>query len=139
MRYLNTKNIIAAGVLLSCMSSIAWGAIIPDRTRIIMNESDKGEALKLTNQSKNLPYLAQTWIEDTKGNKSRDFIVTVPPMVRLNPSEQIQIRMITQEKIAQLPKEGANKQVISSQADSLIKISRIWADFFPANTSNQPI
>ncbi|RQN64644.1 ABC transporter [Escherichia coli] len=36
-------------------------------------------------------------------------------------------------------KEGANKQVISSQADSLIKISRIWADFFPANTSNQPI
>ncbi|MDV5430812.1 hypothetical protein [Klebsiella quasipneumoniae] len=35
--------------------------------------------------------------------------------------------------------EGANKQVISSQADSLIKVSRIWADFFPANTSNQPI
>ncbi|WP_308343399.1 hypothetical protein, partial [Serratia marcescens] len=34
-------------------------------------------------------------------------------------------------------REGANKQVISSQADSLIKISRIWADFFPANTSNQ--
>ncbi|HCJ9766849.1 TPA: fimbrial assembly protein, partial [Escherichia coli] len=27
MRYLNTKNIIAAGVLLSCMNSIAWGAI----------------------------------------------------------------------------------------------------------------
>ena len=38
-----------------------------------------------------------------------------------------------------LTKEGANKQVISSQIDSLIKISRIWADFFPANTSNQPI
>ncbi|PJR18153.1 ABC transporter [Klebsiella pneumoniae subsp. pneumoniae] len=37
------------------------------------------------------------------------------------------------------PKESANKQVMSSQADSLIKISRIWADFFPANTSNQPI
>ena len=41
-------------------------------------------------------------------------------------------------KVAKL-REGANKQVISSQADSLIKISRIWADFFPANTSNQPI
>ncbi|EBK0004799.1 ABC transporter ATP-binding protein, partial [Salmonella enterica] len=27
-------------------------------------------------------------------------------------------------------REGANKQVISSQVDSLIKISRIWADFF---------
>ncbi|MHA0585550.1 DUF3150 domain-containing protein, partial [Escherichia coli] len=27
-----------------------------------------------------------------------------------------------------ITREGANKQVISSQADSLIKISRIWAD-----------
>jgi membrane fusion protein len=33
--------------------------------------------------------------------------------------------------IHSISKEGANKQVISSQADSLIKISRIWADFFP--------
>uniref|UniRef100_UPI003BA1387C hypothetical protein n=1 Tax=Aeromonas sanarellii TaxID=633415 RepID=UPI003BA1387C len=30
--------------------------------------------------------------------------------------------------IASIFREGANKQVISSQADSLIKISRIWAD-----------
>ncbi len=44
-----------------------------------------------------------------------------------------------QELVRTFPKEGANKQVISSQVDSLIKISRIWADFFPANTSNQPI
>jgi hypothetical protein len=36
-----------------------------------------------------------------------------------------------QELVRTFPKEGANKQVISSQADSLIKISRIWADFFP--------
>ena len=41
--------------------------------------------------------------------------------------------------VDQSVKEGANKQVISSQADSLIKISRSWADFFPANTSNQPV
>ena len=42
-------------------------------------------------------------------------------------------------EIDTLFREGANKQVISSQVDSLIKISRIWANFFPANTSNQPI
>lgn len=51
----------------------------------------------------------------------------IPSPRPLNPEEMIWAR------------EGANKQVISSQADSLIKISRIWADFFPANTSNQPI
>ncbi|GKM13263.1 hypothetical protein NUBL21995_46670 [Klebsiella pneumoniae] len=46
---------------------------------------------------------------------------------------------VVKQDPGQSSKEGANKQVISSQADSLIKISRIWADFFPANTSNQPI
>ncbi len=50
------------------------------------------------------------------------------------------IGYIGEETLAtETAREGANKQVISSQADSLIKISRIWADFFPANTSNQPI
>ncbi|HFD7423387.1 TPA: transposase family protein, partial [Escherichia coli] len=47
--------------------------------------------------------------------------------------------MISATRLQKCFMEGANKQVISSQADSLIKISRIWADFFPANTSNQPI
>ena len=35
-----------------------------------------------------------------------------------------------------ITKESANKQVISSQAGSLIKISRIRADCSPVNTSN---
>ncbi|MFW0502536.1 hypothetical protein [Klebsiella pneumoniae] len=48
-------------------------------------------------------------------------------------------RMVLMANTSTIFREGANKQVISSQADSLIKISRIWADFFPANTSNQPI
>ena len=52
--------------------------------------------------------------------------------------EQV-LEIYDQKYVAELLREGANKQVISSQADSLIKISRIWADFFPANTSNQPI
>ncbi|HEL9785308.1 TPA: hypothetical protein U0X22_004973 [Klebsiella pneumoniae] len=51
----------------------------------------------------------------------------------------LNLQDIDPEHIPEEVKEGANKQVISSQADSLIKISRIWADFFPANTSNQPI
>ncbi|MGC5275350.1 hypothetical protein ACPXAM_19060 [Escherichia coli] len=51
----------------------------------------------------------------------------------------VEKKLISCTIFANISMEGANKQVISSQADSLIKISRIWADFFPANTSNQPI
>lgn len=52
---------------------------------------------------------------------------------------KINSRTIKNTSVSETFREGANKQVISSQADSLIKISRIWADFFPVNTSNQPI
>ena len=61
------------------------------------------------------------------------------PLVTTTFNQKTLIRIAMVIAFVQFTKEGANKQVISSQADSLIKISRIWADFFPANTSNQPI
>lgn len=73
---------------------------------------------------------------------------TLPRLSPLNPQYKTKKQTVFQKISAFIEKfkgwverfrEGANKQVISSQADSLIKISRIWADFFPANTSNQPI
>ncbi|EFP6561992.1 MBL fold metallo-hydrolase [Salmonella enterica] len=50
-----------------------------------------------------------------------------------NVTNGLDVPIISLPAIRDLAREGANKQVISSQADSLIKISRIWADFFPAN------
>nr|WP_249424149.1 hypothetical protein [Citrobacter freundii] len=64
----------------------------------------------------------EQWGRGNYGNGDGDFVIPFPNRC-----------------VFVLIREGANKQVISSQADSLIKISRIWADFFPANTSNQPI
>ncbi|MDT7101175.1 hypothetical protein ACTM45_21875 [Citrobacter freundii] len=72
-------------------------------------------------------------------------IVFIPALVVLLEAKEKDFgRELTREDVESIrddatAMEGANKQVISSQADSLIKISRIWADFFPANTSNQPI
>ena len=42
----------------------AHAAINLDRTRIVFPESDKASSLKVDNQSKALPYLALSWIED---------------------------------------------------------------------------
>lgn len=47
----------------------AHAAINLDRTRIVFPESDKASSLKVDNQSKALPYLALSWIEDEKGQK----------------------------------------------------------------------
>lgn len=56
-----------------------------------------------------------------------------------NLTQQLNLNNLPERELQRKTREGANKQVISSQVDSLIKISRIWANFFPANTSNQPI
>ncbi|MCM7573769.1 hypothetical protein M8R91_23210, partial [Enterobacter roggenkampii] len=51
-------------------------------------------------------------------------------LTRLNNGESLAVRELSEEfNVCEKTMEGANKQVISSQADSLIKISRIWADF----------
>ncbi|MCV5056587.1 hypothetical protein OFO77_20575, partial [Escherichia coli] len=77
----------------------------------------------------------------SRGVKKREIndIETVDDLAIACDSQRPSVVFINEDCfIHDASKEGANKQVISSQADSLIKISRIWADFFPANTSNQP-
>lgn len=56
-------------LLLSAASLSAQASVTPDRTRLIFNESDKSISVTLRNNDPKLPYLAQSWIEDEKGNK----------------------------------------------------------------------
>ncbi|MDZ0076137.1 fimbria/pilus periplasmic chaperone, partial [Klebsiella pneumoniae] len=100
------KKIIAVAAFLLCTTA-AQAGIVMGGTRVIYQEGKREAAISVTNADTHTPYLVQSWVENyAENDKAR-----VPFIV-----------------------EGANKQVISSQADSLIKISRIWADFFPANT-----
>lgn len=58
-------------VLLGFMT--AWqvqGAIALDRTRVIFDGDLKSVSLNISNQNKQLPYLAQGWLEDERGVKS---------------------------------------------------------------------
>ena len=55
-------------LLLSATSLSALASVTPDRTRLIFNESDKSISVTLRNNDPKLPYLAQSWIEDEKGN-----------------------------------------------------------------------
>ncbi|UKJ20737.1 molecular chaperone [Enterobacter mori] len=88
--------------LLGACSS-AYATVSPDRTRIIFNASAKSVSVRLTNQSKTDPYLAQSWIEDKAGKKTREFISPIPPLLRIEPDEQAQVRLMAQQKLSQLP------------------------------------
>ncbi|WIF62916.1 fimbria/pilus periplasmic chaperone [Enterobacter cloacae] len=82
---------LAAGTGLLAPSS--WAAIALDRTRVIVNGTDKAVALNVSNQNKQLPYLAQGWIEDAQGNKITSPLVVLPPIQRIEPGEKSQVKI----------------------------------------------
>lgn len=85
--------------------NFAQATVSPDRTRIIFNASNKSATVRLTNQSKIDPYLAQSWIEDASGKKTRGYISTLPPMERIEPDEQVQIRLMALASLNNLPQD----------------------------------
>ena len=70
-------------------------AVQPDRTRIVFNANDKATSLRIENQSDKLPYLAYSWIENEKGEKSDALLVALPPIQRLEPKATSQVRVET--------------------------------------------
>ncbi len=82
-----------------------YAAINLDRTRVIFNGSDKSVSVLLENQSKQLPYLAQVWLEDTQGEKITSPLVALPPMQRIEAGQKSQIRILQLPQAATLPKD----------------------------------
>lgn len=96
---------LASVICLLGVSCMVNAAVLPDRTRLVLNETDKSVSVRLTNKSETLPYLAQSWIEDSEGKKTRDFISPLPPLLRLEPREQSQVRLMALPQLATLPKD----------------------------------
>lgn len=88
--YLNTFALLA---LAAVASQSAHAAIALDRTRVIYDASNKSETLRISNQNKNLPYLAQAWIEDAQGHKVESPITALPPLQRLEPGAKSQVKL----------------------------------------------
>lgn len=70
-------------LLLLVASLCSHAALQPDRTRIVFNANDKATSLRVDNRSDKLPYLAYSWLENEKGEKSDDLLVALPPIQRL--------------------------------------------------------
>ncbi|HEJ7948902.1 TPA: fimbria/pilus periplasmic chaperone [Serratia liquefaciens] len=93
-------------VLLGFMT--AWqvqSAIALDRTRVIFDGDLKSVSLNISNQNKQLPYLAQGWLEDERGNKILSPLTVLPPVQRIEPGKASQVKLLALSKIAQLPQD----------------------------------
>ncbi|TDN49462.1 chaperone protein PapD [Buttiauxella sp. JUb87] len=99
------KYLLLAIMSLSVVPT-AHAAVSLDRTRVIFNGGDKSMTLNIANDNKQLPYLAQAWIEDAQQNKiSTGPIVVTPPVQRLEPGAKSLLRLSTTPDISKLPQD----------------------------------
>ncbi|MGP2410859.1 fimbria/pilus periplasmic chaperone [Yersinia sp. 2553 StPb PI] len=102
---LNNKLRITAILVTALMAQQATAAIALDRTRAILNGGDKSISLNISNQNKELPYLAQGWIEDEQGNKINSPLTVVPPVQRVEPGAMSQLKIQSLPAVSQLAQD----------------------------------
>nr|WP_244370726.1 fimbria/pilus periplasmic chaperone [Rahnella sp. ChDrAdgB13] len=104
---MNRKPLLCTGaaILLCTLTTQAQASIALDRTRVVVQGGDKSVSLAISNENKSLPYLAQGWIEDTKGNKITHPMTVLPPVQRLEPGARSQVRIQTLPDIGTLPQD----------------------------------
>ncbi|MED9399024.1 fimbria/pilus periplasmic chaperone [Escherichia marmotae] len=84
---------------ISCLSAIlfvtscAQAAIAPDRTRLVYKGGEKSISVTLKNDSQTLPYLAQTWVENEKGEKITSPLAVLPPVQRIEAKTEGQVKV----------------------------------------------
>lgn len=84
---------MAVALLGAMVVQQAQAAIALDRTRVIFDGDQKSVSLSVTNQNKQLPYLAQGWIEDEQGNKIQSPLTVLPPVQRIEPGKPSQVKI----------------------------------------------
>lgn len=80
-------------ILLLLFPQIASAAIALQQSRVIFEGDKTAASLTVNNQNTSLPYLAQGWIEDDAGNRIRGPLLLLPPIQRIEPGEQSQIKI----------------------------------------------
>ncbi|AHG19164.1 molecular chaperone [Chania multitudinisentens RB-25] len=105
MNRMNTKVVLAAGTLLCVLTTQAQAAIALDRTRIIFAGGDKSVSLNVNNDNKQLPYLAQGWIDDAQGNKVTSPLTVLPPVQRIEAGAKSQVKIQALPMVDQLPQD----------------------------------
>lgn len=97
--------LLIGGMLTSMVFSSAQAAVALDRTRAIITGEDKSISLNISNENKQLPYLAQGWIENAQGEKISDPFTVLPPVQRIEPGAKSQVKIQSLPSVATLPQD----------------------------------
>jgi len=106
---MSTRNVIGllatTSLLAGALAPAANAAIALDRTRVVFDGSVQSVSLSVSNQNKQLPYLAQGWLEDEQGNKIQSPLTVLPPVQRIEPGKPSQVKIQALPAAKQLPQD----------------------------------
>ncbi len=103
---LNTRLTLSSIALLAfSLSQSAHAAIALDRTRVIFDGGKDATSVNITNNNTQLPYLAQGWIEDEQGQKITAPLIVLPPVQRVEPGKQSQVKVQALPAAKSLPQD----------------------------------
>ncbi|HFF9834310.1 fimbria/pilus periplasmic chaperone [Serratia marcescens] len=106
MKRHNVIGLLATTTLLAAaLAPTAQAAIALDRTRVIFDGGVQSVSLSVSNQNKQLPYLAQGWLEDEQGNKIQSPLTVLPPVQRIEPGKPSQVKIQALPAAKQLPQD----------------------------------
>ncbi len=83
----------------------ASAAIALDRTRVIFDGGSQSMSLNISNQNRELPYLAQGWIESEQGIKVESPLMILPPLQRVEPGAKSQVKIQSTPALMALPQD----------------------------------
>lgn len=95
--------VLITGVVLTLVGSCtSQAAINVDRTRIIMSSDAKAVSVGLSNDSRDEPFLAQSWTEDSQG-KVTNVLMALPPLQRIDAGKKSRVRIMRVENAGSAP------------------------------------
>ncbi|WP_299998588.1 fimbria/pilus periplasmic chaperone [uncultured Cedecea sp.] len=89
----------------SALATSAEAAIALDRTRVVFDGDHRSVSLNVSNQNKQLPYLAQGWMEDEAGQKIQSPFTVLPPVQRIEPGKPSQVKVQALPAADMLPQD----------------------------------
>ncbi|MBW5812345.1 fimbrial biogenesis chaperone [Yersinia kristensenii] len=98
----NQLNNILVAIAFLFSAGVSEAAISLDRTRIIFNSTDTSASIVLQNKSATSPYLAQSWLENTAGQKVDSPLSVLPPIQRIDAGQKTLVRIISLPDVKQL-------------------------------------
>lgn len=87
------------------LSAFSEAAVSLDRTRVIFDGENKSISLNINNNNKQLPYLAQGWIENEESKKITSPLIVLPPVQRLEPGKSSQMKIEALPDVKKLPQD----------------------------------